>query len=85
MGLLNQVYTDPETLYKEVEAIARQIASKSPLTVRGIKQVMNYLRDHGVEDGLRYVATWNASMLLSVDAQESMKALMSKQQPKYLD
>jgi enoyl-CoA hydratase len=47
--------------------------------------VLNYSRDHGVEEGLRYVATWNAGMLLSVDIQEAMQAIMAKKDPTFLD
>ena len=62
----------------KVSDVAKEIAQKSPLTIRGIKHVMNYSRDHSVADGLQYVATWNASMLLSEDIQIAMKGLMSK-------
>ena len=85
LGLVNEVYPDSDALMQEVRAVAQSISEKSPLTVRGIKHVLNYSRDHGVQEGLNYVATWNAGMLLSVDIQEAMKAVMSKKQPTFLD
>ena len=33
--------------------------------------MITYARDHSVADGLNYVATWNAAMLLSADLAEA--------------
>ena len=85
MGLVNRVYADAAQLRDAVRAIALSIAAKSPLTVRGIKQVLNYSRDHSVADGLDYVATWNAAMLLSDDTREAITAAMQKRQPRFQD
>ena len=78
MGLINTVFATKDEMMVHVSDIAKKIAQKSPLTIRGIKHVMNYSRDHSVADGLQYVATWNASMLLSEDIQIAMNGLMSK-------
>jgi len=83
LGVVNRVFDTPEQLWAGVEEIARAIAAKSPLTVRGIKQVMNYSRDHTVASGLNFVATWNAAMLLSADTQEAITAVMQKRSPQY--
>ena len=40
---------------------------------------------HSVADGLNYVATWNAAMLMSEDLQRAMMANMSKQAPDFRD
>ena len=85
MGLVSRVYADAAALRDGVQAIAASIAAKSPLTVRGIKQVLNYGRDHGVADGLEYVATWNAAMLLSDDTREAITAAMQKRPPRFAD
>jgi hypothetical protein len=29
--------------------------------------MISYMRDHSMDDGLEYVATWNAAMLQSAD------------------
>ena len=50
-----------------VQAIAAEIATKSPLSIRGTKEMMRYTRDHSVEDSLNYIATWNAGMLSAAD------------------
>ncbi|CDH47464.1 crotonase/enoyl-CoA hydratase family protein [Candidatus Contendibacter odensensis] len=83
MGLVNRVFADAAQLREGVQAIAARIATKSPLTVRGIKQVLNYGRDHNVADGLEYVATWNAALLLSDDTREAIAATMQKRTPQF--
>lgn len=85
MGLVNRVYPDAGQLRDGVQAIAAAIAAKSPLTVRGIKQVLNYGRDHEVADGLQHVATWNAATLLSDDTREAFAAAMEKRPAKFAD
>lgn len=85
MGLVNRVFADAAQLRDGVQAIAASIAAKSPLTVRGIKQVLNYGRDHSVTDGLEYVATWNAALLLSDDTREAITAAMQKRPPQFGD
>lgn len=85
MGLLSDVFEDADALASSVKEIAEQIASKSPLTQRGIKHVMNHCRGKSVSEGLNYVATWNAAMLMSADAQEAMAAMMQKRTPDFKD
>lgn len=85
LGLLNRVFEDRKQLLEGVEEIARIIAAKSPLTIRGIKQVMNYNRDHTIASGLDFVATWNAAMLLSEETQEAVLATMQKRVPRFND
>ncbi len=85
MRLVNRVFDDSQALLAGVLNIAQNIAAKSPLAVRGLKQVMNYSRDHSVSDGLEYVANWNASMLLSEDLQAAIRAGMTRQSPKFRD
>ena len=85
MGLINRVYPDSDALWDGGQAIAATIAAKSPLAVRGIKQALNYGRDHRVADGLEQVATWNAAMLLSADTQEAITAAMQKRPAQFAD
>ncbi|EXI79130.1 MAG: putative enoyl-CoA hydratase echA8 [Candidatus Accumulibacter appositus] len=85
IGLINQLFETPEMLLDGVRQIARTIAAKSPLAIRGSKEMLNYGRDHSVADGLNYVATWNASMLTSTDLQEAMTAMRDKRPPSFGD
>jgi enoyl-CoA hydratase/carnithine racemase len=72
-------------LHKGVAELAATIAAKSPLSIRGIKEMLIYSRDHSVPDGLNYIATWNAAMLMSDDLTEAMVAAGEKRQPKFRD
>ncbi len=85
LGLVNRVFASPEALTAAVREIAHTIAAKSPLATRGLKEVMNYSRDHTVADSLNFVATWNAAMLLSADLQESIAARQERRPPKFAD
>jgi len=85
IGLVNQVYESREALQAGVREMAALIASKSPLSIRGTKEMLNYSRDHSVADGLNYIATWNAAMLMSSDLTTAMMASMSKQTPQFKD
>lgn len=83
IGLVNRVFDTREAMREGVLEIAATIAAKSPLSIRGAKEMMNYARDHTVADGLNYIATWNAAMLMSDDLQKAMMASMSKQAPQF--
>ncbi|WP_241150645.1 enoyl-CoA hydratase-related protein, partial [Pseudomonas viridiflava] len=85
IGLVNRVFADKQTLLDGVMAIAQEIAGKSPIAIAGTKQMISYMRDHRVDDGLEYVATWNAAMLQSNDLRLAMTAHMTKQKPEFLD
>jgi len=83
IGLVNRYFENQEKMIEEVKKIAEKIASNSPLAVRGTKEMILYSRDHSVEEGLNYVATWNAAMLLSADIPETMLAKQEKRKPDF--
>ncbi len=85
IGLVNQVFDTREALYVGVHELAQTIATKSPLSIRGTKEMLNYSRDHSVADGLNHIATWNAAMLMSQDLMGAMMASMAKQAPEFKD
>ena len=85
IGLVNRTYENQEALLAGVIEIAAQIAAKSPIAVAGTKQMISYMRDHSINDGLEYVATWNAATLLSGDLKECMQAQMEKRAPQFAD
>ena len=85
IGLLNRVYESDESLRAGVAEIAATIAGKSPLAVRGSKEMILYSRDHSVADGLNYVATWNAALLMSEDLKEAVAAALEKRPARFLD
>ncbi|NBW80070.1 MAG: enoyl-CoA hydratase, partial [Betaproteobacteria bacterium] len=85
IGLVNRVFETREALYAGVQEIAATIAAKSPLSIRGTKEMITYARDHSVADSLNYIATWNAAMLMSKDLTEAMTANMQKRAPVFKD
>jgi enoyl-CoA hydratase len=78
IGIVNRSFADKNTMMQEVMKIATTISSKSPLSIRGTKHILLHTRDHSVADGLNYMATWNAAMMLSNDLQEAFAAKMQK-------
>lgn len=85
VGLVNEVFADQPAMLDAVMSIAERIASRSPLAVHGTKEMINYTRDHSVEDSLRYMATWQTGMFQPADLVESFTARMENRDPKYDD
>ena len=83
IGLVNHCFDNREDLLKSVFEIAATIALKSPVSIRGTKHILNYSRDHSIADGLNYIATWNAAMLLSEDLNEAFRAKTEKREPHF--
>ena len=81
VGLVQEVYTDHESLLQGVMDTAREIAEKSPLAVWGSKVALNHARDHGVDDSLEQIATWQAGMFQPEDMQEAFVARAEKRVP----
>lgn len=85
IGLCNRSYSDREAMMEGVNEIAYTIAAKSPLVIRGTKEMLLYTRDHTVDESLKYMGTYNAAYLMSDDLMESFKAQMAKTKPEYED
>lgn len=85
LGLVNAAFETRDDVIAKAEAMARTIAAKSPLTVRGIKANLLYSRDHSVAEGLEFAAGWNAAMLISDDSTEALNAYLQKREPKFAD
>ncbi|MEL6654832.1 MAG: crotonase/enoyl-CoA hydratase family protein [Bacteroidota bacterium] len=83
IGLCNRVHEDKEQLYASVRELAATIAAKSPLCIRGTKEMLLYARDHTVAESLNYMTAWNASMLFSNDLMEAFAANMEKRAPNF--
>ena len=84
-GLINEVFPDYEALHSGVMAVAKQIVTKSPLAIWGTKEMINYSRDHSVEDSLNYIATWQTGMFQPADMAESFRAKSEKRDPEFDD
>lgn len=83
IGLVNETFPTHEALLEGVMAIARTIASHSPLAVAGCKAMANYARDHSTADALDYIAVWNAAMLRPDDIREAFIARGEKRAPAF--
>ena len=77
-GLVSGTYGSQEELLEAANKLASEIASKSPVAIYGLKAVMNYSRDHNVNDSLEYNALWSGAMLSQKDMTEQMTANMEK-------
>lgn len=83
IGLVNDVLPDHETLMAATMALSHDIAALSPLAVQGTKAVLAANDGRTVAQGLDYVATWNAGMLVSGDLAEAVGAFMEKRPPRF--
>jgi enoyl-CoA hydratase len=81
--LVNRVFADGEATVAAARNLAERIAANSPLAVQGTKRVLEFCEGKSVEDGLQYVATWNAAFLGSDDLREAMAAFVEKRKPKF--
>jgi enoyl-CoA hydratase len=84
-GFVNRLFDNHRALIDGVMQVAQEIASKSPLAIRGCKEMLLYSRDHSVADGLNYVATWNAGMLSVEDVMRSIQAQIENKFADYKD
>ncbi len=84
-GFVNAVAADHEAALAAADAMAQQIAAKSPLVIAGLKQVLNEGRSQTIEQGLEYVAVWNAGMLQGEDVPNAVRAQMAKQPAVFAD
>jgi enoyl-CoA hydratase len=80
IGLVNQTFSTQGKMMVRVMDLAKMIASKSPLVIRGTKEMLLYKRDHSVNESLNYMAIWNAAMLMSDDLMEAFQASLQKRE-----
>ena len=84
-GLVNSVYATQAEMLDGVMAIARTIAAKSPLAVYGSKEMINFARDHSVDEALNYMSVWNAAFIHGADMPEAFTATREKRAPRFGD
>lgn len=82
-GLVNDVHADKESLLAAARAMAAEIAANSPFVVQGVKQVLQFSEEHSTQDGLEYVAQWNAARMQINDLREAMTAFQEKRAPNF--
>ncbi len=85
VGLVNEVYADQQQMLDAVLGTAREIAAKSPLAVWGSKASLVHARDHSVDEGLEFIATWQTGMFQPADMMESFQAKAEGRDPVFDD
>lgn len=83
IGLVNEVFDDAAAALAAAHATAAEIAANPPLTVEGVKDVLNQQRVSAVSENLRYVAAWNAAFLPSKDLTEGISAAFEKRPARF--
>lgn len=71
-GFAREVPGEVSDLHAAALETAKSIANKSPLTLQGVKRMLNYSRDHSVDDTLDYIATWQSGMFSFSDIDQSV-------------
>ena len=84
-GLVNQVFDTHEEMLRRVRGIAAEIASKSPLAVASTKHMLEYGREHGVEQSLAYQRTWMGAVSHGGDMAKYFAAKQKGETPEYDD
>ena len=83
LGLVNHVDDTPEASLAHATSIAERIAANPPLTVQGVKRVMNERAHDRLRESLQYTALWNSAFMQSRDFAEAMSAFTEKRTPKF--
>lgn len=80
LGLVNRV-VEPDALSAETEALAQQIASKSPLTVRIGKEAFYRQLEMGLDEAYAFTGKVMTQNMLTKDAEEGIDAFLEKRSP----
>lgn len=83
VGFVNAVYDTREATIAAAFKLASLIASKSPVAVQGTKEILNFSRDHSVQDGLRYTSVWNSAALQTQDVSAALLSGLQKRTPTF--
>ena len=70
-----------DKLMDAAREIAREIASKSPLTIHHLKRTLNAIEEMPARDGYRYEQTVTVELSHSEDAREAQRAFVEKRKP----
>ena len=84
-GFVNRLYESHDALIEGALKIANEIASNSPAAVYGCKRVIDFSRDHTIEEGLEWINMWNASMLSQSELMEGFQSYKSKKEGNFAE
>ena len=77
-GLVSQVFPDADALRKGALTLAKQIATKSPVALYGVKETLLYATRDADRRSLRTQAALNGALLQAVDVQAAAQAAFGK-------
>jgi enoyl-CoA hydratase len=80
IGAVSGVYPR-DRLLAEAQAIAREIAAKSPLAVRAAKRSFNLVEEMTLRDGYRYEQSQTVELSKTEDSREAQAAFREKRRP----
>lgn len=80
MGVL-EACVPADRLMDEARGIAREIAAKSPVSVRMLKESFNMVENLSLRDGYRLEQNMTRAMSRTEDAQEAQRAFVEKRKP----
>lgn len=83
MGLVTKVFETHDELMRAAFQTAEEIAANPAIVIRGVKNVMNYCMDKSIQDGLQYVASYNAGLLDSRDLRVAYESFQQRKRPEY--
>jgi len=84
IGLVNDVYPDPDAALKAARELASEIAANSPMAVRGTKFMLQQNEELTTQQSLLLNGLWTmATSLQSNDVREAMKAFLDKRAPEF--
>ena len=80
VGLVNELFDTPEALMTRAHALADQIATQAPLTMRATKEIVRRMRARfaGIEDSDLIELCYG-----SADFREGLDAFLTKRTPKF--
>ncbi|KAL5333520.1 ClpP/crotonase-like domain-containing protein [Aspergillus crustosus] len=83
VGFVSRVFDTKQDAVQGAVELGALIASKSPIAVQGTKELLNWSRDHTVQDGLRYTTIWNSAALQTKDVSAALLSGIQKRKPTF--
>lgn len=82
IGLVEQVF-EPEVLREETLAMARTIASRSPIALQAAKESIAVARRMPLDEGLKFERAWFGLLFSTNDKNEGVEAFLEKREPEF--
>ena len=83
VGLVNAVLADPAALVDRALALARTIATKSPLAIAGSKLALNHARDHSTDSALQQMTLLQSAIFDRDEMARAIAGWKAKRDPEF--